>query len=536
MKKKLLGAAVTAALMAGNAYAALPTIDPATTTVVYLAGSSASLDYLNKLITTSVAPVADRFCDTNSEIWKFNDTINGKTQNAFYCTKSANNPGLANAKSHILVYKRSEGGSDMGVAPVVANTAINFLNITSNPTCTVTTQAVPGAAPTIGVATCAYDSTGAIASQYTLAKPSFGMSDVDPTQFRKTNVSAGFNPVSAADAAKLTVKAASTVMFGEPVTLKLYNALQAAQIAMGKIPATVGGVACQGNSAIEACMPNLTSREIASLHSGAWIDWNEMKVVVGGVSTGLFDWVSANAPAYLPDPAAGNVVHICRRVPGSGTQTQHGIHFLNTPCADAADATPPAIDSGLPEGFGVAMVHEMSTSGGVSDCLKSLDTGTVNGAFTDPSYLGSTRWAVGLQSLENSGSFEYVKIDGVAPTLAHVADGSYLDWVENTFQYNTVAYNAFSADVKALVDSVIATSGAPEVMAALNANFVHNFGNGAYLAVPTLFSPVTATNPNGSFDSTRPVNPYSHAVFGSPVIPADNCRVPTIYNSGNTKL
>ncbi len=524
MKKLVLAAAVSAALFGGAAQAvtAVPTIDLSTTTVMYLSGASASLDYVNNLITGSAAPVADRFCATTAEVWRFNDNIDGKTQNAFYCTTSANLPG---AKSHLLIYKRSEGGSDLGVAPVVTNTAIPFLNITSNPTCAVTTAAVVGGAA--GAVKCTYDATTATASQYTIAIPDLGMSDVDPGQFRGNNVTAGFNPVNADDLSALTVSALSAVVFGEPVTLQLYKALQFAQKATGKIAST-----CAIGDRTEACMPGLTSAQIASIHTGQWTDWNSLKVTVAGTTSGFYDYIAANAASLKP--AAQNV-HVCRRVDGSGTQAQHGIVFLNSPCADAASATNPAHDLVTTEADPYTQVHEMSTSGGVSDCLKSLDTGVqiVGSAFDETAFVSGSRWAVGLQSLEkgNASNYEFVKVDGVAPTLANVANGTYHDWVENTFQYNNTHYAALTADVKKVVDTLIKKASLPEVMSALNnpagttSGFIHAFGNGAYLAVPSLFTPEA----NGAYNSARPVNPYSRAVFGTPV---ENCRVPTIWNDG----
>lgn len=523
MKKQLLGAAVTAVLMAGNVQAALPTI-VTDTSVVYLSGASASLDYIKKLITSSTVPAADRICDSSKEIWSFNDTIDGKTQNAFYCTKAPGNAKLANAKSHILIYKRSEGGSAMGVNPLINNDVMSFLNITSNPTCAQTTAAVAGS--TLGVATCAYDSTLADPTKFTNAVSHFGMSDVDPIQFAGENTPAGFVDISAADLAKLTVKGASAVVFGEPVTLQLYKALQAAQKFTGQLPSTC----VVGDRTTEACMPNLTSAQIASIHSGSWTSWNSL--IVGNTGKGLFDWISTNTdPAIKALAAAVSDVHVCRRVNGSGTQAQHGIAFLNYPCATASLATPAAHDLGTNEGDGFTMVHELSTSGGVSDCLKELDTATdAANAFDNSAWSTGVRWAAGIQSLEkNSSNFEFVRIDGVAPTLTHVTDGSYKDWVENTFQYNTVSYNALTADIKAVVDAVIYSSGLPEVMAALNSGFTHGFGNGSFLAVPTLFTPAA----NGAFESARPVNPYSRATTGAAV---ENCRVPTIYNGGAAKL
>lgn len=514
MKKQLIGAAVAAVLMTGNAYA-LPTI-ATDTSVVYLSGASAALDYVKKLITSSASPAADRICDASKEIWVFNDTLDGKTQNAFYCTKAPGNTKLASAKSHVLIYKRSEGGSAMGVNPLVNNENMQFLNITSNPSCVQTTNAVPGL--TIGQVSCDYDKDGIDATKFSTAVSDFGMSDVDPIQFTGENTPDGFAAITPADVEALTVQGASAVVFGEPVTLQLYKALQAAQKAEGKLPASC----VVGDRTTEACMPNLTTAQISSLHTGQWTDWNSLKVG----TVGLVDWINTNAPALAP---AVNDVHVCRRVNGSGTQAQHGINFMNYPCANAG--LPAAHDYGLPEGFGVTVVHELSTSGGVSSCLDELDTGTdAANAFDNSQQVGGVRWAVGLQSLEKkSNNFEFVRVDGVAPTLAHVADGSYKDWVENTFQYNTQHYSSLGTDKKALVDAVIYSAGLPEVMAALNGGFTHGFGNGSFLAVPTLY-PAAA---NGALDLAKPVNPYSRGTISAPV---ENCRMPVIYNSGDAKL
>ncbi|MDD2739147.1 MAG: hypothetical protein PHR94_09445, partial [Methylomonas lenta] len=411
---------------------------------------------------------------------------------------------------------RDEGGSAMGVNPLVNNESMQYLNITSNPSCVQKTNAVPGL--TIGQVSCDYDKDGIDATKYSTAVSDFGMSDVDPVQFRGENTPDGYAAITPTDVEALTVQGASAVVFGEPVTLQLYKALQAAQKSTGQLPASC----VVGDRATEACMPNLTTAQISSLHTGQWTDWNSLKVG----TVGLVDWINTNAPALAP---AANDVHVCRRVNGSGTQAQHNLNFMNYPCAAAALTA--AHDFGLPEGFGFTQVHENSTSGGVSSCLDELDTGTdAANAFDNSQWAGGVRWAVGIQSLEKkSNNFEFVRIDGVAPTLAHVADGSYKDWVENTFQYNTQHYGALGADKKALVDAVIYSAGLPEVMAALNGGFTHGFGNGSFLAVPTLY-PVAA---NGALDLAKPVNPYSRGTAAAAV---ENCRIPTIYNAGDAKL
>lgn len=540
MKKQLLGAAVTAVLMSGNALAGFPQPSPADTTIVHLSGASASLEFVTGLFTSSTPSDADKFCDTTKEIWKLNDSIDAKSQNAFYCTFNPNNTALQGNIStpNILVYKRSLGGSAMGVNPLINNDTIGFLNIASS-NCTTTgpgtvapvPAAAAGGAFTVGVAVCNYDKNLAETAQPYKHIPDFGMSDVDPIQFRGQNTPAGFAAITLADMDLLTVSGASAVVFGEPVTLQLFKALQAAQKFEGKIPAS-----CAINDRTEACLPSLNSAQIASLHIGSWYNWNSLKVVdpVTKAATGFYDWVKNNSDASIKALAPfKNSVHVCRRTNGSGTQAQHNLVFLNYPCAGASSATLPAKQPVTPvvEGGTKAIIHELAESGGVTSCLNELDSASdAANAYDNSTWKDGVRWAVGIQALEKANArFEFVKIDGVAPTLAHVVDGTYRDWVENTFQYNTEYFGLLDSDKQNLINAVIQKSGLPEMIADLNTTFVHGFGNGSYLAVPSLF----AEEPNGAYNPARPVNPYSRATGTAS---ADNCRVPTIYNRKDASL
>jgi hypothetical protein len=536
MKKLILGSAILAALNVTGAQAAinvdgnnLPIIDPAQTNVIYLSGASAVVNFVDNLVTSSSVPGIEKICDTSKKVWKYRDSVTGTDQNAYLCERATTNPDLPTNKPNILVYKRSAGGSAFGVSPIIAEAngdtataTLAFLKISS--ACTQTTAPVAGSV--LGQIQCPYNLNDA--NQVSLHIPDFGVSDVDPAQFVGNNAPAGFSDVTADDVSKLTVKSFAALAFGAPVSKNLYYALQAAQKTTGMVPAS-----CAVGDESEACMPSLSSAQLASIHSGSWADWNQLKVG----DKGLYEWVQANAPAYLPPVS---YLHTCRRENGSGTQAQSNIKFLHDPCTAAAGATPPAIDVlalGLGEGDGYPMIHENNTSGSVANCLNELDDGT-NAANGFDNQWGK-RWAVGILSLERStsasGKFRFVKIDGVAPTLANVVSGKYKDWVETTMQYWTE--HQFSADatendaLKKIADAMIKSSGSPTVIASLNAGFTHTFTStpGAYLAVPSSFTPVA----NGAFLASRPVNPYSHATATADT---NNCRVPTVYNSGDAKL
>jgi len=66
--------------------------------------------------------------------------------------------------------------------------------------------------------------------------------------------------------------------------------------------------------------------------------------------------------------------------------------------------------------------------------LRELDAGvnTIGTAFNNTYTTGGARWAIGVQGLEKNANqaeaWRFVKIDGIAPTLANVAKGKYHDW------------------------------------------------------------------------------------------------------------
>ncbi len=532
MKNLVLSTAVAAAILSGAANATpaidannLPVIDPADTNIVYLSGASAARKFIEELLTNSSVPATEALCDQTKPIWKYKDSVNGKKQNAYLCDVNTANPALAAvAKPHLLLFKRSEGGSAQGVSPIVAEakgaaSAIEFLKVAAAPFCSTSLTGLP-AVGTLGSITCDYDL--ADVSKHVSVTPDFGISDVDPGQFKAQNTPAGFDPVSATDVGLLNVQGTASLVFGIPVTTGLRNALQEAQIATGAIDGS-----CAVGDETEACMPSLSTHQIASIYSGQLESWNQL-VVDTTTGAGLFSFASTKP---LSDR-----VHICRRVNGSGTQAQHGIKFLNTPC-NAAAQKPATSTFGTPEFVPTVQVHENSSSGDVTDCLNALETGSDIGDFNFFAFNGQfgipagPRWAVGIQSLEkNAGlgdDFRFIKVDGVAPTLENVANGTYKDWVELTFQYSLT--HGWAGDNKAIADAVIASAGNPVVMSALNGSFNHSFGQSGLLAVPTQY-PAAAF---GALDLNAPVNPYTHATAFSG---ADNCRVPAVLPGSSMEM
>ncbi len=478
MKKLYLGAAVTAALFSGVANAAPPVINPATTYEIFLSGASAPRVFLEKLLTDATVPVANRLCANPAAVIKFQDNVNGANQNAYYCVGNTANPVLAplltGVKKNILLYKRSSGGSIYGVNPIVLDTLaggqVAFLKI--DPTCT-------GTGPYVCAGT-------------QLKTPDFGVSDVDPGKFTGSNyplpAPAGWTPITAAGVAKLNVLSGPSQVFGIVVNTTFRNALQAAQ---GKV---VG-------SELAANQPSLTSLQVANILKGTY-----------------------TAGAGLPALTAGKSLHMCGRTNGSGTKATTAIKFLNYPCA--AGAASPKADTGAATTAGTVLVHQMASSGNLDECLSELNSGTntVGTAFNN---IWGAAWAIGYQGTENNANgnvltpvkpYRFVKINGVASTLANVFANTYKDWTDLTFQYNKT--HVFDANELAIVKEIIKEAGQPTVVGKLDdPDATHIFGQAGYMGSPVFWTPATPNLPN-------PVNRYSHATR-VPALPVNDCKVIT---------
>ena len=142
--------------------------------------------------------------------------------------------------------------------------------------------------------------------------PDIGVSDEEPAVLVAAGAASG-------DIAKLDSAPLNVVTFGTPVTLDLYHALQAAQIASGSPASSCKGTPgsnnprdAQGYSVSEACMPSLSKGQIASIFGGHASSWSDFG---------------------LTNPSGDNAIYVARRVVTSGTQTGSRVFFLNDPCA-----------------------------------------------------------------------------------------------------------------------------------------------------------------------------------------------------------
>lgn len=530
MKKYLLGAALTAAAGMGTAHAAItliggkPVIDPADTYQIFLSGASAQRVFLEQLMLDSTVPAANKIC--SGTVYKFSDDTGGSNQNAYLCVGNLANPALApllaGAKKNILLYKRSSGGSIMGITPVI-NEALTSANIAflrvspTSPTTTVGQPTTSGVTPCTTVTattfTCPYvEGTSASHVSSTWTKPDFGSSDVDPLRFNGTNLPTGFPPVTAAGVAQLQVRHAFSQNFGIVVNDIFYAALQQAQ---GKV---VGNFTA-------AQMPSLTTGEVKNILTGA---------------------LPASLTSVIP---AGQSLHVCGRTNGSGTKAATAVAFMNYTCV--AGAQSPKADTGatlddFTSGVNV-LVHQMSSSGDLEECLAELNAGSntvgtkFNNIWTTTLAGKTTRFALGYQGTENNADplahkpYRFIKINGFQPTLTNVYNNNYVtgalkytDWLDATFQYNKSAtshlINAanplFVSGKLEIINEMIKEAGNPVVVKALNIpQATHTWGQAGFMGSKLFWPPASIA---------KPVNQWVHKVGVAPNVTINNCAKPTL--------
>lgn len=471
-KMKVLSAAVMAAgaMMAGGAFAVNVTDTPDID--LWVSGASAQDALINGMFPTLCTDTPIYFTDTAA-------SYPGSDYAAYFCTMDSTKvTGISGAKK-VMVHKRSAGGSAWGVAPVALAAVAGQSQARVDVAQMEISIGGAGAFGTTGN-NCKQDTDAAhfICNKATLVNKisDAGVSDVEPSMFVGPNLipvgadygtvagDAGTFPLTGTQLAKLSINPMSAVTFGVVVTTDLRNTLQKAQ---GK---TVG------SDAVDQ-MPSLTSTQIRSLFTGAVYDWSQFNALDTTSNT----WLPLTDVAFHASNLNNTTVNVCRRDPGSGTQAQFNAHFLGAPCESAA-LTPSTDNSassthvkvgGLihadvsardDAGPGSPLVHEVSASGDLTQCLTELETtpttGAGNGKF----------WGIGIQGVTSANAnFRFVAVDGVTPTLNNVASGKYFDWAANTIQYRASAdagalSTALSGDKLKIVQKLISELSTPSLL------------------------------------------------------------------------
>lgn len=415
------------------------------------------------------------------------DVFEGANQRAVLCTARAGT-GTLIAGQPIGYIKESNGGSGNGVQPVANQTNLTFMNLGNTAGgggCSATaTNTIVGA----GLLTVTLR-TGCNAT--TTRAPGAGISDVE----------AKLLFASEAEQGRLSPSGLTDIVFGVPVSLPLYRALQAAQ----------------GLTQNDDCgnAPSLTRKQVVGMYSGFIVDGSQL--------------VSANV-ADDGTPLAAGQIYVCRRGDSSGTQAGTESYWLRQRCEsgvntfmqpDEADLCQ-ANGCGWPSQSGVDFtddgVFAGSGSGQVRSCLDFHGDPTQN------------QYAIGVLSTESnpfSGaglSFRWARVDGALSTLEQTANGNWDFFTSNVL--NRRNPNVLSGFQNQIVDYFINNVGNPTFIRGLNTPFVNNIctgGNGGVLAVAGTAFPAGVEAPFSTAEMvTAPINTSTKQPLG--VI--NNCQPP----------
>jgi hypothetical protein len=412
-----LAAAISAALIGGVANAAgAPTPAQAAGAGVQLwvAGSSAMKNAFK------AAVVAD-LCGANGvSIYTSNPSgspAGTPDFNAYSCTQGgagAPNPGVLTT-----IYYRAEGGSAVGVYPVINNTQVKYLDLSSCPnqnTAGNQTCAVAGTSSSLGPT----DAWGAGTSKHAVE---LGISDLEPQAFVGPNspigtYSAAFTgPVkTAAQLGALPHQVVVQQTFGMMVNKNLITALNAAN----------------GNSAITTL--NLTHSALVNLFGASYYDWAQ---VPAGTSTApgatLAPWTTATA-----DTTVGIPIALCNREVGSGTRTGFD-EFFETDTCNKVGTNP-----GIVEVAGVALdgnsLYPVQPADNFSTSEEENCINTHGSAAT-----GYGIGYVGVDKFTDQANFANIvpiTIDGVTASNIATATGQYSWAYEVTLNSNATAIAA----------------------------------------------------------------------------------------------
>ncbi len=247
-----------------------------------------------------------------------------------------------------------------------------------------------------------------------------------------------FNTICEANGVALDINAATNgVIFGIAATNDLYVALQQTQGLNTDVNGNGTADAFESyadltgfEAAFEANMPSLTRAQIAGIPQNQIQDWSAFGLPdqnAGSSTDDLTKWCTRNTSSgtrasleakITQSTCAGDVATLQDNTPSSGEGS--GSAFTDT----SPSGTPPF---GAPscESSGDACIVNVASSGRMDECLTAWqNNGGSNGT-----------WAMGYQAsdrdLDSSArQWNYIKVDGWAPTVANAITGEYPFTVE----------------------------------------------------------------------------------------------------------
>ena len=355
----IVAAAVSAALFAGLASAAVPAITDANAQVkLVISGSSA----FQAAFESELSSAASSVCASGSYIKYLPTVTSGVVPGlaAYTCNSKSDYFGASTGVKTVLIAYRTEGGSVYGFSPVVRSSN-KVLRLAVNDTnCSYTGTA----------GTCAVGSGYSVVAD-TLVSPTavvdansdLGLADLEATQFQGTNypdasLAAKLQP-ALSKAERTTLKASGTALVLQSFAFYVRNT------------ASATGAAAELNA-----LTSLSRETLGAIYSGTYTDWNQVPKNDGTNATVV------SAANSLPIVA-------CRREAGSGTQVSASIFLHGTNCG-GSDLF---VTTGNPGNLGSVITN--TSTANMRTCLTS-NAGAIG-------YLSAEAGRTGLQMIKVDG-------------------------------------------------------------------------------------------------------------------------------------
>ncbi len=448
----------------------------------------------------------------------------------FMCTVSTHQASGIAGKT-LAVLKTSSGGSGKGVGSLIRSTEKATIWATSTATNITTTVAGCAVTSTPPSSTnfASYNLHDSCTASTESINADVGLSDEEPQVFQTIFAS---GKLSNSELAAIPGAAFGLTVFGVPVTLGIYERLQAMQFPTSNV-CNPQNASYSTNQATDACMPNLKRSTIAGLYSGQ-IDFSNLVADgTGQVAKGTsLDQVTIAANSSNGNTVAARsalstpTMKLESRTSTSGTLALFETYFLGERCSTGGVTIKKAPDTS---------VTENSNSTNVALALDTDDKATTEvgamGILTTEITPGSQNW-------------RFVKVDGAAPTLINVNNGSYQFFAEGTMQYRTATVGGLStlatanANGKTVALAMQSLYGNPNVQNDLNVAFRQTFGDAGLMSPTssgnTLPTPPFVTDGVGGTGDLRtfPVATVTRGAAGAPV----TCSAPSAVGSVSGSL
>jgi hypothetical protein len=392
----LIAAAVAASCVAGQALAIAPGGPFAVTLTI--SGASA----FQGAIESELSRVGSAICN--------NPTAGTATYNRFLSSANDFRAYTCNLAPGVLspgggeaaaIYYRGEGGSVVGLAPLLSGTRFNGAAIPTPKRLAL--SGCPAGAPaagatvtcTIGAYSLASEAAGTAVTGLENATSQVGFADVEPSLFFGENYP--------------TASATTGIPFLQPaLSAGERNTLNGnAEVLVGQSFALVVNT----SNAELAALPSLSKTTVSSILRGEYADWSSVPNGSGGTVT----------TTSLP-------IKLCRREQGSGTQVAASIFFNSYPTTLTPFASGD-VQGALAVDLGGGGVVENASTGAMRTCISTPTAASGGGAAGGIGYYSTEADAAGRHAIQidNQGTSiaETANNTGVA-----VATGQYDFWYE----------------------------------------------------------------------------------------------------------